>query len=92
MPHSDYRILVRTLDTGVLHLHVGETTTINTAPYISEVIEVTSDVLLDFLIGCGIDAMRRVVDDIPPGSIREELSPITMLVSETTPARVAVDS
>lgn len=52
----------------------------------------TSDVLLDFLIGCGIDAMRRVVDDIPPGSIREELSPITMLVSETTPARVAVDS
>ena len=70
----------------------GETITINTASYISEVVEVTSDVLLDFLIGCGVDAMRRVVDDIPRGSILEELSPVAMLVGETTPARVVVDS
>jgi hypothetical protein len=70
----------------------GEMAPINMASCIPELVDVPSDVLFDFLVSCSVDALKRVVDDIPPSSTLEEFSPIAMLVDEAAPARVAIGS
>ena len=56
---------------------VGETAPVDMTSCVPEVIDVCSDVLIDFLV-----VLARVVDVVPPSSPLEGLSIITMLIGE----------
>jgi hypothetical protein len=71
---------------------LGEMAPINMASCISEVVDVCSDILFNFLVSCGIDVLRRVVDNVPPSSAIEELSTIVLLVDEAALAMAAIGS
>ena len=58
---------------------------IDTPSCILEVVDVCSNILIDFLVG-----LARVVDTVPPSSDLEELSIITMLVGEMASTGVAI--
>ena len=60
---------------------------VNTSLRISEIVEVCTDVLVDFLV-----MLARVVDAVALSSPREGLFIVAMLVGEATPARVAIRS
>ena len=64
-----------------------ETTPIDVTSCIPEVVDVFSDILIDFLV-----VLVRVVDMVPPSSPLEGLSIITMLVGEKASARAAIGS
>ena len=60
---------------------------VDTSSRISEIVEVCSDVLVDFLV-----MLARVVDAVAPGSPLERLSIIVVLVGEMTLARAVIRS
>ena len=62
-PHPDYRILARILDAGVLPPHAERNGAHRYDVCISEVVDVRSDILIDFLV-----VLVRVVDMVPPSS------------------------
>ena len=64
-----------------------ETALIDMSSRVSEIVEVRSNVLVDFLV-----MLTRVVDAIAPSSPMERLSIIAVLVSEMTSARAAIRS
>ena len=64
-----------------------ETAPIDVTSCIPEVVDVCSDILIDFLV-----VLARVVDTVPPSSPLEVLSIITMLVGEMDSAGVAIGS
>ena len=64
-----------------------ETTHVDMTSHISEIVDVRSDILVDFLV-----MLARVVDAVPPSSPLEGLSIITMWIGETTSVRVAIGS
>ena len=64
-----------------------ETSLVDMSSHVSEIVEVCSDVLVDFLV-----ELARVVDVIAPGSPLKRLSIITVLVGEMTLAGVAIRS
>ena len=64
-----------------------ETAPIDMTSCIPEVVDVCSDILIDFLV-----VLVRVVDMVPPSSPLEGLSIITMLVGETAFAGAAIGS
>ena len=66
---------------------VRETTPVEMTSRVSEIVDVRSDVLVDFLI-----VLVRVVDAVPPSSPLEGLSIITMLVGEMASAGAAIGS
>ena len=64
-----------------------ETVPIDMTSCILEVVDVSSDILIYFLV-----ELARVVDMVPPSSPLEGLSIITMLVGETASAGAAIRS
>ena len=63
-----------------------------TAPFdmtsrVPEIIDVLSDILVDFLV-----MLARVVDAVPPGSPMEGLSIVMLLVGEMASARTTIGS
>ena len=64
-----------------------EAALVDTSSCVSEIIEMHSDVLVDFLV-----LLARVVDAVPPSSSLEGLSVITVLVGETTSAGAVIRS
>ena len=64
-----------------------ETTPINMTSCILEIIDVRSDILVDFLV-----VLAREVDAVPPSSPLEGLSIITLLIGETTSAGAKIGS
>ena len=66
---------------------VRETTLVDMTSHILEIVDVRSDVLVDFLV-----MLARVVDAVAPGSPLERLSIIVVLVDETTLAGAVIRS
>ena len=64
-----------------------ETTPINIASCVPEIVDVCSDILVDFLV-----VLARVVDAVPPSSPLEGLSAITVLVGKMAYAGAAIRS
>ena len=57
---------------------VRETVPVDMTSCVSEIVDVSSNVFVDFLI-----VLARVVDAVPPSSPLEGLSIVTMLIGET---------
>ena len=66
---------------------VRKTALVDPSSRTSEIVEVCSDVLIDFLV-----VLARVVNMVAPGSPLERLSIIAVLVGEMTLARAAIRS
>ena len=66
---------------------VRKTALVDTSSRISEIVEVCSDVLVDFLV-----MLARVVDAVAPGSPLERLSIIAVLVGKMTLAGASIRS
>ena len=66
---------------------VRETVPIDMTSCVSKIVDVRSDVLVDFLV-----MLARVVDAVPPSSPLEGLSIITQLIGETTSTRATIGS
>ena len=66
---------------------VRETVPVDMTSCVSEIVDVRSDVLVDFLV-----VLARVVDAVAPSSPLERLSIVTVLVGETTSAGAAIRS
>ena len=64
-----------------------ETTPINIASCVPEIVDVCSDILVDFLV-----VLARVVDAVPPSSPLEGLSIIMLLIGEMASAGAAIGS
>ena len=64
-----------------------ETTLVDMSSCVSEIVEVRSDVLVDFLVMLG-----KVFDAVAPSSPLERLSVIAVLVGEITSARAVIRS
>ena len=60
---------------------------VDTSSCISKIVEVCSDVLVDFLV-----VLARVVDAVAPGSSLERLSIIVVLVGKMTLAGASIRS
>ena len=54
---------------------------------VSEIVDVHSDILVDFLV-----KLAKVVDTVPPSSPLEGLSIIMILIDKTASARAAIGS
>ena len=64
-----------------------ETALVDMTSRISEIVDVRSDVLVDFLV-----VLARVVDAVAPSSPLERLSIVVVLVGEMTLARAVIKS
>ena len=64
-----------------------ETALVDMTSRVSEIVDVRSDVLVDFLV-----VLARVVDAVPPSSPMEGLSIVMLLVGEMTSTRAAIRS
>ena len=64
-----------------------ETTPVDVASCIPEVVDVCSDILVDFLV-----VLARVVDAVPPSSPLEGLSIVTLLIGKTASVGAAIGS
>ena len=64
-----------------------ETAPVDMTSHVTEIVDVRSDILVDFLV-----MLARVVDVVPPSSLLEGLSIITMLVDEMASAGAAIRS
>ena len=64
-----------------------ETAPIDMTPRVPEIVDVRSDILVDFLV-----ALARVVDVVPPSAPLEGLSIITLLIGEMASVGAAIGS
>ena len=75
------------LMSGYFFFMARETAPVDMTSRVSEIVDVCSDILVDFLV-----MLARVVDTLPPSSPLEGSSIITVSVGEMASAEVAIGS